>query len=149
GANVSLRSRRPGARVPLGVELLRPTRSYVAATEALADLPGVHGFAHLSGGGVRNLPRLGQRLGFELDAWPSPPAVFRWLQQAGRVADAEMFQTFNMGIGFVVVVDPSATTGVERRLRRAGVRDGRWIGRVTPPPGVRLPRWGLNYRSYA
>ena len=140
---------RPGGRMPLGRELLRPTRTYVAVSEALAGDPALHGLAHLSGGGVRNLVRLGSRLGFTLDAWPDPGPFYRWLQSLGPVADREMFQTFNMGIGFVAVVAPSAVDRLTGLLRRAGVRDARPIGRVDGRPGVHLPAWGLSYRGYA
>lgn len=145
----SLRAARPGGGESLGRELLRPTRSYVPVSEALGGIAGVHGFAHLSGGGVRNLVRLTPTAGFELDAWPEPAGIFGWLQRAGAVTDHEMFQTFNMGVGFVAVVSPSAATAALAALRRSGVRDATWIGRVTSTPGVRLPARGLEYRAYA
>lgn len=146
---VNLRSRRPGAAGPVGLELLRATRSYVPASEALADLPSTHGFAHLSGGGVRNLTRLNRRVGFRLDEWPQVPPLFTWLQGLGRVTDREMFQTFNMGIGFVAIVSGVRADESLQRLRDAGVRDARRIGTVSPEPGVRLPQWELEYEGYA
>ena len=63
--------------------------------------------AHVTGGGFpENLPRClaeNQSIYIEADSWPVPP-IFKWLQAAGQVAPAEMFSTFNMGIGFVLVV---------------------------------------------
>ena len=70
---VPLRAPRPGGSRPLGEELLAPTRIYVAASEAVAGLPGVTGFAHISGGGVRNLVRLSPKLRFVLEDWPPAP----------------------------------------------------------------------------
>ena len=78
-----LRAPRPGATKPIGVELLTASRIYVAASEALADLQGTTGFAHISGGGVRNLTRLHRRVQFVLDGWPPARDYFRWLAEVG------------------------------------------------------------------
>jgi phosphoribosylformylglycinamidine cyclo-ligase len=102
--------------VALGDALLAPTRLYVQPILAAlrANLP-IHGMAHITGGGLpENLPRClgsGQSVQVTPDTWPVPP-VFQWLQEAGSVETLEMFNTFNMGIGFVVLVSPAdvATT---------------------------------------
>ncbi len=146
---VDLARPRPGGRGPVGRELLRATRSYVGVSEALADLPDVTAFAHISGGGVRNLLRLNRRVGFELEGWPDPPPLFRWLQSLGPVSDKEMFQTFNMGIGFIAAVRERAADNALERLRSAGLRGTRRVGHVGRSPGVRLPGWGLSYSSYS
>ncbi|MCI4368633.1 MAG: phosphoribosylformylglycinamidine cyclo-ligase [Thermoplasmata archaeon] len=145
---VDLDAHRPGARVPLGRELLRATRIYVPAVEAIVDRPGVHGLAHISGGGVRNLARLRDDLEFVLDRWPKLSGVFEWLSKLGKVAPKEMFQTFNMGVGFVVVVDPGHAREIVRQLGRAGASDVREIGRVSRGSGVSLPGLGLRYDGY-
>lgn len=93
---------------PLGDVLLTPTQLYVKPVlAALQDGLEIHAMAHITGGGFpENLPRcLGenQSIYIENDSWPMLP-IFKWLQAAGDVAWAEMFKTFNMGIGFVVVV---------------------------------------------
>jgi phosphoribosylformylglycinamidine cyclo-ligase len=140
---------RPGARTPVGEELLRPTRIYCGAADALAGLPGVHGLAHLSGGGVRNLVRLHPRVAFVLDEWPTVPSLFEWIRGLGPVAPGEMFRTFNMGIGFAVVVEPRRLAEIRRRLARAGAPDAVRIGCVERGSGVRLPALGLEYAGYA
>ncbi len=140
---------RPGSRVPLGVELLRPTRTYSETVDALADRPEVHGLAHLSGGGVRNLVRLHPKVRFELDRWPPVPPLFGWMQETGGIAVSEMFQTFNMGIGFALVVSGGSVASVLRRLARAGAPDALEIGRVVSGRGVAVPPWGLDYAGYA
>lgn len=145
---IDLQRPRPGGDGPIGVELLTPTRSYPKLTEAVAGLRGVHGFAHISGGGVRNLVRLKGSVAFSLDEWPERPSLFRWIGELGEIADREMFQTFNMGIGFVVVVEPSAEATVLRRLARAGAPDARRIGTVGRGRGVELPGLGLTYSDY-
>jgi len=100
----------PGTGRSVGDELLEPTRIYVPAVRALLEKADVHAMAHVTGGGlVGNLPRVlpeGHRAVLRRSAWTVPP-VFETLRTAGRVSDAEMFRTFNMGIGYVVIV-PSA-----------------------------------------
>jgi phosphoribosylformylglycinamidine cyclo-ligase len=146
---VDLRRARPGGRTPVGRELLTPTRIYTRAADAVADDAGVQGLAHLSGGGVRNLVRLRPGVAFVLDAWPEVPELFRWVQRLGPVTEEEMFQTFNMGIGFAVVVRPRRRAGVLRRLARAGAADAIRIGHVERGTGVRLPQFGLRYAGYS
>lgn len=94
-----------------GEVLLTPTRIYVkpvlAARKAGLD---IHSMAHITGGGLpENLPRcIGADLSIEIDlkSWEIPP-IFNWLADAGEVKPADMFNTFNMGIGFVVLVPPN------------------------------------------
>ncbi|MCI4353072.1 MAG: phosphoribosylformylglycinamidine cyclo-ligase [Thermoplasmata archaeon] len=143
------RTRRRGSRRSIGVELLTSSRIYVAASEALADRPGTTGFANVSGGGVRNLTRLHRNVQFVLDRWPKPAGVFQWLAEAGKISPTELYQTFNMGIGFVVVVRPSSAAEALRHLRVAGYGDAQVVGRVTRGRGVVLPRLGPSYASYA
>jgi phosphoribosylformylglycinamidine cyclo-ligase len=139
----------PGGERSLAEELLRPTRIYSRAADAIADRPEAHGFAHLSGGGVRNLVRLRSEVAFVLDRWPAPPPIFSYLQQLGGISDEEMFQTFNMGIGFVAVVAPHRLAETRRRLARAGAPDAVPIGRVARGRGVSVPGLGLDYSAYA
>jgi len=146
--SVNLRRPRPGGRGPIGRELLHPTRIYTRAVDAIADDPGVHGLAHISGGGVRNLVRLHPKVAFVFDRWPAPPPLFGWLQQLGRISDEEMFQTFNMGVGFVVVARSDRVAPILSRLARSGARGVREIGRVARGTGVAVPALGLRYEGY-
>ena len=112
--------------------ILAPTRIYVKPVLKLMKQVKVKGLAHITGGGlVDNVPRvLPQSLTAELhrDAWPLPP-LFRWLQQQGNVADAEMHRVFNCGIGMVVVVAAADAARAQAALKRAGERVWR-IGTV-------------------
>lgn len=99
-----------GLDKPLGEVLLTPTKIYVKPIlTALAEGLDIHGMAHITGGGLpENLPRcLGQNQSIYMNwgTWEIPP-IFQWLAEAGSVAQEEMFNTFNMGIGFVVLIDP-------------------------------------------
>jgi phosphoribosylformylglycinamidine cyclo-ligase len=97
----------PGTDRPLADLLLEPHRSYLHAVRELRSRLDVRALAHVTGGGLKeNVPRsLPQGLGVELDrgAWPVPP-LFDAIQQVGGVHPDEMWRTFNMGIGMVVVV---------------------------------------------
>lgn len=146
---VDLDRPRPGGRLPVGVELLCPTRTYTDAADAIADLPAVHGLAHISGGGVRNLPRLHPRRRYVLDAWPEAPPLFSWIQRTGGITDRESFQTFNMGIGFVAVVAREGVPAVLRQLSRHGARDAAEIGSVETGSGVEIPGRDVRFEGYA
>jgi phosphoribosylformylglycinamidine cyclo-ligase len=92
----------------LGEILLAPTRIYVKPVlDALRAGIDIRGMAHITGGGLpENLPRcLGTGRSIKIDphSWTIPP-IFRWLAEAGEVSPTAMFNTFNMGIGFVLVV---------------------------------------------
>jgi phosphoribosylformylglycinamidine cyclo-ligase len=95
----------------LGEVLLTPTQIYVKpvldARSAGIDL---HGMAHITGGGLpENLPRclgVGQSVQIEPNSWVIPP-IFQWLADAGQLTMDTMFNTFNMGIGFVLIVPPA------------------------------------------
>ena len=99
---------------------------------------GVHGLAHITGGGLtENLPRvLPEGLGADIDlgAWSLPP-VFRWLAAEGGVAEAEMLKTFNCGIGMVVVVAADRASEIAAMLRAAG-ETVCVLGAVTEGQGV-------------
>jgi len=113
----------PGTTCSVADVLLEPTRIYVRAILPIRD--DVTAMAHVTGGGLTgNLPRVlpaGCRALVRTGAWAERrPPVFRALQEAGRVGEAEMFRTFNMGIGYVVIVRPGVADAVSARLRAAG-----------------------------
>ena len=117
----------------VGAALLRPHRTYLHAVTPLLDSGWIKGMAHITGGGIpENLPRaLPDGRGFRIDdkSWVVPP-LFRWLQRAGGVADAEMFRAFNMGVGLIIVCAASHAHEVLDRLRSTG--DHPWLlGHVT------------------
>ena len=108
---------------PLGEALLRPTRIYVPSILPL--LPGnqILGMAHITGGGLTgNVPRvLPPGLGVRIDtsSWERPP-IFTLLQRLGDVDWPEMYQTFNMGVGFVLIVRPEDEGSVRQKLGELG-----------------------------
>jgi len=108
---------------PLGEALLRPTRIYVKTVLPLLAGKKVRGMAHITGGGLtENLPRiLPEGLGIRIDrrSWQVPP-IFTLLQKMGEVEEKEMLRTFNMGIGFVLVVQPQDVQEIQTQLRSMG-----------------------------
>jgi phosphoribosylformylglycinamidine cyclo-ligase len=126
--------------------LLEPTVIYVRAILGLLrSEPRVHGLAHITGGGLLNLTRLNPDVGFEvIDPLPVPP-ICTLVRDLGGVADAEMWEVFNMGCGFAVVV-PEAQAADATSLLAAHHPGTRRIGTVTdrageitvPPVGVIL-----------
>lgn len=113
----------------VGDELLKPTRIYVRPILTLLQRMPVKALVHITGGGVRNLLRVQTPCTFVLDAMPEPPPIFSLLQRLGDIADAEMFTTFNMGIGFCVVVASEHADKALQILREAGER-AQVIGQV-------------------
>jgi phosphoribosylformylglycinamidine cyclo-ligase len=89
--------------------LLEPTVIYVRAIlELLASPVAVHGLAHITGGGLDNLLRLNENVGFAIDAPLPVPPIFGLIARCGAVAEDEMWEVFNMGCGFVAVVAADA-----------------------------------------
>jgi phosphoribosylformylglycinamidine cyclo-ligase len=123
---------------PLVEWLLAPTRIYVKPLLSLFGAVGVHAVAHITGGGLtENLPRVlppGTRARIDATAWPRP-AVFDWLARTGNINQAEMFRTFNCGIGMVVCV---AEADVEQTLvQLKAVGETAWrIGRIEAGDGA-------------
>ena len=92
---------------PLFERLLTPTRIYVKSLLELIRAVPVHGLAHITGGGLTdNIPRVlrdGLEVVLERKSWPRDP-VFDWLQRTARISSAEMYRTFNCGVGMVAIV---------------------------------------------
>jgi len=105
----------------LGDALLAPHRSYLGIVRPLIERGLVKGLAHITGGGLtENLPRTlpeGCAAEVDLQSWSVPP-IFRLLQQRGAIAQAEMFRTFNMGVGLVIVC---ASRDAERVINMAAM----------------------------
>jgi len=106
----------------LGQALITPTKLYVKSVLPLIKDGLVTGLAHITGGGLtENTPRmLPKSLGHDIDMSSFPrPAVFKWLQETGNVAESEMQRAFNCGIGMVLAVKPDDMTAVLERLEAA------------------------------
>jgi phosphoribosylformylglycinamidine cyclo-ligase len=114
--------------------LLEPTRIYAKTMLALAAALPVSGFAHITGGGLTdNIPRVlpqGLEAHLHRSRWHRDP-VFDWLAVTGSIAAAEMYRTFNCGIGMVVVVPPEHAAAALQLLQQHGERAS-VIGEIRP-----------------
>ena len=120
--------------------LLEPTVIYVRAVLALlrSGLP-VHGLAHITGGGLANLLRLNDAVGWAIEAPLPVPPVFDLIREHGGVPEAELWEVFNMGCGFVAVVPEAAADDAVALLAAHHPGTAR-IGTVTADAGaVRAP----------
>lgn len=124
---------------PLGKVLLTPTRIYVRQVLAVLEKIRVPGMVHVTGGGLtENIPRiLPPGLGVEIrtSSW-EPPAIFKLLQTRGQVEREEMFRTFNMGIGFIIIAHPQEEKDIFQILKTMG-EEPLIIGTVVPGQGVK------------
>jgi phosphoribosylformylglycinamidine cyclo-ligase len=111
----------------LGEELLRPTRIYVRCVQALHAVYEVKripsGIAHITGGGMPgNIPRVLPNdcmARIRRGSWPVPP-IFDLIQKVGEIDDEEMYNTFNMGLGLVLLIPPYYADATKRRLEAQG-----------------------------
>lgn len=107
----------------VGEAILKPTRIYVRQVLPLIHQKLIKGVSHITGGGlIENVPRMiGDQLQAVIDrrSWPTLP-VFDYLRQIGQLPLTDCFQTFNMGIGLVLAVDPTNVEQVQEKLKEAG-----------------------------
>ncbi len=112
-----------GLLLPVGEELLTPTRIYVKSILNLVKNFSLKGLVHITGGGFTdNIPRiLPERCSalIHRGSWPELP-VFQAIRKQGRIDDAEMFRVFNMGIGMMIIVDGEAVPEILARLAALG-----------------------------
>jgi phosphoribosylformylglycinamidine cyclo-ligase len=130
----------PELGTTVGQALLAPHLSYLAALEPLIERRKIRALVHITGGGFQgNIPRvLPKGLGAKVrkTAWTVPP-LFRLIGQGGAVDEDEMYRTFNMGIGMIVVVAPENLHEVEHSLERRG-ETSYVIGSIVSGEGVAL-----------
>ena len=107
----------------LGEALLRPTKIYAAACEAVLPNFDVKGIVHITGGGFyENIPRIlpeETAVSINVGTWDVPP-IFPYIKKCGNIDREEMFSTYNMGVGMMMVVDAADAEAVVEALRGAG-----------------------------
>lgn len=121
-------------------EILKPTRIYVKPVLSLIKKEPVHALAHITGGGFfDNIPRVlpaGCGAKIHAGSWPVP-RVFEWIESKGRAGCRQMYRTFNMGIGMVLVTEKNRAQAVIRHLAASGERS--WvIGEIVKGKGVSI-----------
>ena len=107
----------------LGEALLTPTKIYAAACNAVIPKFDVKGIVHITGGGFfENIPRIlpeGLAAKIKIGTWEVPP-IFPYIKKCGNIDKIEMFSTFNMGVGMMMIVDAKDADAVVKALRAAG-----------------------------
>jgi phosphoribosylformylglycinamidine cyclo-ligase len=116
----------------IGAELLKPHLCYAPALKNIVARGWVSALAHITGGGIPgNLPRVlpsGIRAQIDLSSWPVPP-IFKYLAKIGKIETEELLQSFNLGVGMILVVPPAHVQSVESDLKRRREKSYR-IGRI-------------------
>lgn len=116
----------------IGDELLKVHRSYLSLITALKDLDDVHGFSHITGGGiVGNTKRIlpdGMKLNIDWKSWERPP-IYNLIQEIGNVPEEDMQATFNLGIGLIAVVSENSLDGIRTKASDMG-EEAFVVGRV-------------------
>ncbi len=116
----------------IGAELLKPHLCYAPALKNIVARGWVSALAHITGGGIPgNLPRVlptGVKAQIDLDSWPVP-SIFKYLAKVGEIDTDELLQSFNMGVGMILVVPPASVKSVEADLKKRREKFFR-IGRI-------------------
>jgi phosphoribosylformylglycinamidine cyclo-ligase len=141
---IGFRQRVNGLNTSVGLELLEPTTIYVRQVLNLLDKFEVHGMANITGGGLRNLIRLKKGVGFDIEDPLKPKPIFKVMQGLGNVSDQEMYQIFNMGMGYCIVVPDRQADAVAK----AAGKGGKVVGRAVKKEGITVPEMGLRYEKY-
>jgi phosphoribosylformylglycinamidine cyclo-ligase len=129
----------------IGEELLEPTCIYVQEVREMIDAGlRIKALAHITSTGFLNLSRADAPVGYILDKLPEPLPLFKLLQQQGGVSDEDMFFTYNMGIGFCIVLAPEDVDSAHAIARKHNVKSCT-IGRAVSDPDrkVLIPSHGL------
>jgi len=129
----------------IGEVLLTPTQIYVKEIVALLKKVNVHGLAHITGGGLRNLPRLNKKVNFVIEDPFEPQPIFTFLQKYGDVDDKEMYQTFNMGMGFAVIVAKKDVDKTLKTLKKHSKSEIKVVGRIEKGKGVEAPGLKIKF----
>lgn len=121
----------------LGEKLISPTRLYVSPIMDIIKKSTIHGLAHITGGGFTKLVRLRNGVSFRLDTMPEGDQIFNEIRNAGKLSMREMYRTFNMGIGFCVILPKDQTELCTQVCEKYGIHTT-IIGRVVKGQGVSI-----------
>ncbi len=129
----------------IGEVLLIPTQIYVKEIIELLKKVNVHGLAHITGGGLRNLPRLHKKVKFVINNPFTPQPIFQFIQKYGNIDNKEMYQTFNMGMGFAVIVSEEDADETIKILKKYSKSEVKVVGIIGNGKGVEVPRLKIRF----
>lgn len=117
----------------IGEELLTPTKIYMDVLDSIKKC-NINGLAHITGGGITKLHRV-TKYGFNIYAPLKIPKILKWIQKIGNINICEMYKTFNMGIGFVVIVSKNDKNNIEKIIK---LTNGKIIGEVIEEKQIKI-----------
>ncbi|MFW6195967.1 MAG: phosphoribosylformylglycinamidine cyclo-ligase, partial [Thermoplasmatota archaeon] len=124
----------------IGEVMLEPTKIYVKPIMDLLEEYDVKGMANITGGGLKNIPRINKDFKYVIEDPLEPKPIFKFLQEEGDVTDKDMYKTFNMGMGFSVIVSEEVAEDVVEKV------DGKVVGTVEKGEGVVHEPKNLKYK---
>jgi phosphoribosylformylglycinamidine cyclo-ligase len=130
----------------IGEVFLTPTQIYVKEIVELLKIIKVHGLAHITGGGLKNLLRLNKNVKFVINNPFEAQHIFKFIQKYGNIDDEEMYKTFNMGMGFAIITHEIDADETIKILKKHSHIDIKIVGRIEKGHGVSAPTLGLNYQ---
>ncbi len=101
--------------------LLEPTKIYVRDILEIIRSFDVKGVAHITGGGFLNIKRLNKSFDYVIENLPEPQIIFKEIQKIGKISDEEMFKTFNMGVGMILIVAREDAEEIISKFDAAGI----------------------------
>lgn len=131
----------------IGSILLEPTYIYSRPVLKCMHAGLIHGMANITGGGFRNVVRISSKFCFRIERLLPVHRIFNFLQSEGNMGDREMFETFNMGTGFVIVVKRGRGEEACGILKKGGAH-AEIMGHVEKGRGVVLEEYGIEYTVY-
>ncbi|MGC8585103.1 MAG: phosphoribosylformylglycinamidine cyclo-ligase [Thermoplasmata archaeon] len=142
--NISYEMKLKGRKI--GDILLTSTYIYVKPVMEIVKNNYAHGLAHITGGGLRNLIRL-KKVKFVIDHPLKVPSIFEYIRELGNIDYVEMYQTFNMGMGFMIITNENYIKNVDRIVEKHGFY-GETVGYIDSGFGVELPEYNIRYEKY-
>lgn len=128
---------------PFWKALMKGTEIYSTDIYNLIQATEVHGLAHITGGGIRNLNRLSTKK-FKIDNFEISP-IFLKIEEDGGLSIKEMFETFNMGYGYIIIIPPQELNIVLDSMKKYNPSI---LGRISNGTGVELTQFDLHYSDY-
>ncbi|MDR2866909.1 MAG: phosphoribosylformylglycinamidine cyclo-ligase [Methanomassiliicoccaceae archaeon] len=142
-AGVDMTDRISGLKKSVGMELLTPTAIYVRQVLSILDRHNVNGMMNITGGGLRNLLRMRKGYRCVIDDPVRPLPIFRVMQELGEIDTKEMYNTFNMGMGYSIIAPPDDAEAIVSENKNAKI-----VGFVEKGNGVLYAPDNLLYDRY-
>ncbi|WMT51581.1 MAG: phosphoribosylformylglycinamidine cyclo-ligase [Ferroplasma sp.] len=143
--NISYEETFPGENKTVADVLLEPTRIYVREILDAMSIVPLKGLANITGGGIKNIARM-KDMKYVIDSPFEPENVFSRLMDMGNLSFSEMFEIFNMGMGFIVIIDPENKTDFLNIIRnRVPVKE---VGHVENGSGIIIPEYSVEMHGY-